>query len=332
MGRDLAGSVATLQADGARSIVVLNLNEYARLVGANGQLTDANRVGFEESLTYGAAIWSSLAAAGVNFVPADISSLFTYVSRNPTRFGFAAATVLSTSPACGSTSSLLCSPGLLVTPNAEQTYLWADDAHLTTASQTIESDYIYSLLTAPSQISLLAESAVQVGLARATTIQQQIDLSWQHRGPNGINVWLSAGASSLTIKNAPDFPNVSGPPFGGTVGADYQLPGGVIVGAALTAGGLSQRFSTGGNYTQADEAISLYAAYRSGPVWGNASPAMACCRTTSRDRCRSASSPTRTAPTPTDTGWHWRCAAAAISRSARSPPARWRGWCCSRCA
>jgi outer membrane lipase/esterase len=53
------------------------------------------------------------------------------------------------------------------------------------------------------------------------------------------------------------------------VGADYRLPGGVIVGAALTAGGLSQRFSTGGNYAQADEAISLYAAYRSGPVWGN---------------------------------------------------------------
>jgi outer membrane lipase/esterase len=110
---------------------------------------------------------------------------------------------------------------------------------------------------------------VQVGLMRATTIQQQIDLSTEHRGPNGINVWTSAGASTLTVKNAPNFPNVSGPPFGGTVGADYQLPGGVIVGAALTAGGLAQRFSTGGNYSQADEAMSLYAAYRSGPVWGN---------------------------------------------------------------
>ena len=58
-------------------------------------------------------------------------------------------------------------------------------------------------------------------------------------------------------------------PFGGTVGADYLLPGGVIVGAAFTAGGMAQRFSTGGNYTEADEAISLYAAYRSGPAWGN---------------------------------------------------------------
>src|ERR1700733_6035162 len=90
---------------------------------------------------------------GVNFIPADISGLFTYVSQNPAKFGFAAATVLASNPACGATSSLLCGPGQLVTANAEQTHLWADDVHLTTAGQTIEVDYIYSLLTAPSQIS-----------------------------------------------------------------------------------------------------------------------------------------------------------------------------------
>jgi outer membrane lipase/esterase len=148
----LATSVATLQADGAHTIVVLNLNEYARLVDANGSLGDAGTTQFAESQTYGAAIWSALTAAGVNFVPADISSLFTYVSQNPTKFGFTGATVLASNPACGSTSSLVCGPGQLVAANAEQTHLWADDVHLTTAGQTIEVDYIKSLLTAPSQI------------------------------------------------------------------------------------------------------------------------------------------------------------------------------------
>jgi outer membrane lipase/esterase len=52
----LATSVATLQADGARTIVVLNLNEYARLVDATGHLTAAGVVGFPESQTYGTAI------------------------------------------------------------------------------------------------------------------------------------------------------------------------------------------------------------------------------------------------------------------------------------
>ena len=48
------------------------------------------------------------------------------------------------------------------------------------------------------------------------------------------------------------------------------MSSGIILGAAVTAGGLTQQFSTGGNFSQAEEALSLYAAYRSGPVWGNA--------------------------------------------------------------
>jgi outer membrane lipase/esterase len=164
----------------------------------------------------------------------------------------------------------VCNPGQLRTPNAEQTYLFADANHLTTAGQTIEADYIYSLLTAPSEISLLAETAVQGGLTRAATIQGQIDLSEEHRGPAGINAWVSTGASSLSVKNAPNFPNTSGTPFGGSVGVDYRTPFGLIVGAAFTGGGQSQTFSTGGHFTQTDAEPSLYAAYTAGPVWGDA--------------------------------------------------------------
>jgi outer membrane lipase/esterase len=129
---------------------------------------------------------------------------------------------------------------------------------------------MYSLLTAPSQVSLLAETAVQGGLARAATVQGQIDLSGEHRGPTGINAWVSAGASSLSVKNAPNFPDTSGTPFGGSVGVDYRTPVGVIVGLAFTGGGQTQNFSIGGHFTQTDAAPSLYAAYQAGPVWGNA--------------------------------------------------------------
>ena len=268
----LAGSVATLQADGARRILVLNLNEYARLVGPDGAISPANANIAAEARTYSATIWSGLTAAGVNFVPVDVNSLFTYVAQNPTAFGFTAQSVLGSNPACGSQvpSGILCTPAALVTANAEQTHLWADGVHLTTAGQTIEVDYITSLLAAPSQISLLAESAVQGGLARAAIIQGQIDLSGQHRGPTGVNVWVSAGADSLSFKNTPDFPGASGIPFRGTVGADYQLPGGVILGVAVTAGDQTQQFPSGGNFNQAEQALSLYAAGRAGPVWGNA--------------------------------------------------------------
>jgi outer membrane lipase/esterase len=73
----------------------------------------------------------------------------------------------------------------------------------------------------------------------------------------------------MSVKNAPGFPSVSGIPFGGTVGVDYRPQGGVILGGAFTAAGQFQEFSTGGHFDQADEAISLYGAYKTGPVWGD---------------------------------------------------------------
>jgi outer membrane lipase/esterase len=270
LANSLTASIANLQAAGARTIVVLNVYAYAKLVGPDGTLTPANATVVDQAATYSAEVWSGLKAAGVNFIPADVEGALKYASQNPTRFGFTPATALASSPACGPIPAILCAPAQLVSPNAEQTYMWSDVNHLTTAGQAIESDLIYSLVTAPSQISLLTETAVQSGLARMATIQGQIDLTEQHRGPNGVNVWASAGANSLSLTNAPYFPNASGTPFDGTVGADYRTPGGAILGAAVTGGSQTQGFSNGGYFSQAGEALSLYAAYRTGPLWGNA--------------------------------------------------------------
>ncbi len=266
----LSTGVANLQAAGGRTIVVLNVYAYARVVGPDGSLTPDSAAHIDLSALYSADVWSGLKAAGVNFIPADVEGALKYASRNPTRFGFSAATVLATSPACGTTSSILCAPAQLVAPNAEQTYLWSDDHHLTTAGQTIEADYIANLLTAPSEISLLTESAVWSGLAGMAAIQGQIDPSEQHRGPNRVNVWFGAGAGNLSQKNSAYFPNASGTPVGGTVGADYLTPSGILAGAAFSAGGQVQTFSSGGHFTRTNETLSLYAGYRTGPLWGDA--------------------------------------------------------------
>ena len=222
---------------------------------------------------------AALQAAGVRFIPADIDSLFKYVVHNPTLFGFTAFSVVHTnSPAY---NNPLTSPPNLdshnsalwaypLTPTQQQTYLFVDYVHLTTAGQTIEADYEYSLLAAPSQISLVVESAVQSGLARADTIQRQIDISGQSHGLSDPNVWASAGVGWQSIKNAQGFPNVSGTPFGGAVGVDYRTQCGVILGVAFTGGSQRQNFSTGGYFDQVDEAPSLYAAYKVGSVWGEA--------------------------------------------------------------
>uniref|UniRef100_I2Q3D2 Autotransporter protein or domain, integral membrane beta-barrel involved in protein secretion n=1 Tax=Desulfovibrio sp. U5L TaxID=596152 RepID=I2Q3D2_9BACT len=267
-----AANVAALQAAGARTIVVPNSYNDAVFAAQGGLIASDNMEYYQRSLAYGMMRWGSLSAVGVRFIPADIDSVFRFVVQNPALFGFTPTSVLSANTLSPSISPLLVGWDD-VTPAQMQTSLFVgqNGVHFTTAGQTIEADYEASLLTGPSQMSLLAEGAVQGGLARAATIQGQIDLSGLNRGPNGVNVWASGGVSSLAVKNAPGFPEDAGTPFTGSLGADYQTPIGLLLGAAFTLGRQTQDFSMGaGHFDQTDEALSLYAAYKAGPVWGNA--------------------------------------------------------------
>jgi outer membrane lipase/esterase len=265
---EFAASVATLQAAGARAIMAPNTFYTSTLTGSGGIVPASNIDDYARAVAYGMTKWSYLTAAGVRFIPADLTSVFQFVTTNPALFGFTPSSVLSAN--APSPVAALVTTWADITPVQLQTYLFVDGHHLTTAGQKIESDYEVSLLTAPSLMSLLAEAPVQGGLARAAVIQGQIELSSQHRGPTGINVWIGGGVGALTLKNFSGFPDVAGTPFTGSAGVDCQMPFGLIVGAAFTAGTMTQHFSIGGgHFDQNDQAISLYSGYQAGPVWGN---------------------------------------------------------------
>lgn len=274
---NLAVSVATLQAAGARTILVPNSYNYAENAGLGGALLPGgNTELYTRSYGYMLDHWGTLTAVGVRYIPADIDALTKFVVRNPTVFGFTPASVLSANGLAQTLPPLEVSWADVTPAQTQSTLFIGQDAvHFTQAGQQIEADYEHSLLTAPSQMSLLAEGPVQGGLARAATIQGQIDLSGQNRGPNGINVWANGGVSSLQIKTAPGFADDTGTPFAGAVGADYQTPFGLVLGAAFAAGTQTQNFSQGaGHYDQNDQAFNLYTAYtcgaKYGAVWGNA--------------------------------------------------------------
>lgn len=273
----LTNSVAQLQAGGARYIVVAD--EYAPPI-----LTPAE-VGFGTTLQQ--ATWSDLAAAGVKFIPADTAAVIAAVEQNPAAFGILhnPTAVGPAAYAClppvgsGITSGygVLCAPtttpsfthGYLQSANATQTYLFMDGIHLTEAGQIIVADYYYDLLTAPSAMSFLAESAIQSTFGTIYGIQQQIDLS-QRQSPAGWNVWINGDLSYLQIQNSSaGFPNDPGIPISGTLGVDYHWTSGWLVGAAITGGFLNSTFSTGGGFTQDEGMFSLYAAYRNTQWWAN---------------------------------------------------------------
>ena len=77
----LASSVATLQAAGARYIVVPDL-PYSFPGGAGNATERADR------LLYSQTLWTSLHADGVNFIPADYNAMRLAIASNPALFGF----------------------------------------------------------------------------------------------------------------------------------------------------------------------------------------------------------------------------------------------------
>ncbi len=273
----LANSVASLQAAGARYFVVPDL-PYSFPTGGGA----ANATARADRLLYSQALWNSLAANGVNFIPADQNAMRLAIASNPALFGFqfigsGVGQAACTAPAGVTTAwALLCSsnpaaPSHLVSPDADQTHLFADDQHYTTAGQKILADYEYSLLVAPSEISFLAEAPVKTRAAVVDTIFNQIAISERQRKTGTFNIWATGEAMSLAINSgATGFPNDPGTPAAVTAGIDYAIANNMIVGAAFSYGQTTQSFDLGGNFKQTDIAGSLYGAYAAGPYWGRA--------------------------------------------------------------
>jgi outer membrane lipase/esterase len=275
--QSLAGAVANLQAAGARFIVVPDLPFSFPMNGGAGNATQR-----QDRLLYSQTLWSSLAASGVNFIPADYNAMRLAIASNPALFGF--QFIDTNHPACTqptgpmglitSAWALLCSsnpaaPSHLVTPDADLTHLFADDQHLTTAGQKILADYEYSLIVAPSEISFLAEIPVKTRAAVVDSIFNQIAISERQRRSGTFNVWVTGDVASLTVNSGVQgFPNDPGIPAAITGGVDYSLGNGLLVGAAVSYGHTTQSFDLGGNFKQSDIAGSLYGAYDVGPYWG----------------------------------------------------------------
>jgi len=269
----LVSAIANLQAAGARTIIVPDQPySFPKGGGAGNAEIRADR------LLYNQTLWFGLAAAGVNFIPADVNAMRLAVAANPASFGF--QFIDTTNVACtqptGVTSAwaLLCSsnpaaPSHLVAPNADQTRLFADDQHLSTAGQKLLADYQYSLIVAPSEISFLAEVPVKTRAVVVDAIFNQISISQRQRVIGTFNGWLSGDVSSLKMNSGyVGFPNDPGVPASISGGFDYAFANGWLVGGAISVGNTTQSFDLGGNFKQNEYAASLYAAYANGPWWG----------------------------------------------------------------
>ncbi len=118
----------------------------------------------------------------------DIGAFFAEVLANPAAFGF----TNTTTPACGATPSLLCSPANLVAPNANQTYVFADGVHPTGAAHAAIASMVASMIEAPFHTATLTEGPLAVEQATFRSVDARM---WSGLNTpiaqKGYNLWAS---------------------------------------------------------------------------------------------------------------------------------------------
>lgn len=216
---------------------------------------------------------SQLAALGGNVIRLNFRALLGEVRGDLATYGF--DPLVSQTDVCFSGNGCLADPtwGLGgLTPNPDR-LMFNDGVHPTAAVQQISADYIYSILGAPWEVSLLPEMA----MASLNGHQQQLRSEWQaDRGAwQAVGQWRSfVGASGQRQQFERGEAVASGDSdgLGVNLGSSYRLSEEWRLGLAL---GLQEQTlevdETDSEYDLRSYLLSAFAQYQQGRLWADAS-------------------------------------------------------------
>lgn len=256
---DLVRQVAILNAAGARYLVVFNLPDIGRTPGglASGQAAQLTAI----SNLYNTALIGGLDALGVPTIRFNVQALLGEAEANPAAFGF----VNVTTPACGTTPALLCTPANLVAVDAARTFLFADGVHPTSAGHAIIAQAAESMIEGPMKIGVLAEAPLGVEQATFRAIDSRmISALDAPASRNRFEAWVSYDYGH----NDFDGNFVSGNADVNTIaaGGDMKVSEHLLVGGAFTYADDKGDFGAGsGGYKLREATGTAYAGYGMGP-------------------------------------------------------------------
>jgi outer membrane lipase/esterase len=256
-----------LQAAGARYVVVYNLPDLGKTPSAAAGGAAAQAGASQLAVIYNGVLNSGigqLSSNGLNVIPVNTYALLNEVIANPSGYGFTNVTA----PACtgGSGSSIECGPqgsGAPVTyaPGTEQTYLFADGVHPTTAAHAMLGQYVLSVIRAPQQISLLGEAPLATNAAQTRAIRNQM-LVDAAGGETRTFVNIDYARQRFDAGNGT--PKTNSNNFNLTLGAAVAAGDHVSAGVALGVGQANASFAGGGGYKLQDISGLGYITYHAG--------------------------------------------------------------------
>ncbi len=264
----LVQQVATLQAAGARYVMVWNIPDIGKTPFG---VASGNAAGISSIVgLYNNTLMAGLDQVGGNVVRLDVSRFLGEVIANPASFGLANVTT----PACGATGSLVCTPANLVAPDAATTYLFADGVHPTTAGHQALAQFAESYIEGPMRMLALGEAPIAVEAAnfRAVDARMQSGIDSPRRGTK-FQAWASYdyanpdfSGGTASVANAESNQHTL------AVGGDMKMSDSLLVGAQFGYTENKGDFSASGGGYKLNEAMgTLYAGWGGGPWWMGAS-------------------------------------------------------------
>lgn len=267
LANDVISQANQLSNAGARYLLVPNIASTTKTQAAATAANFPWSQTWADSLAYyNNAVWTGIASQGINFIPADFASASEYVLLNPARFGITVTSVGT--PACGAVAAVNCTTANLVSPNAMNTHLFADSiGHLSAVGQKIQADYVIGLLTAPGQVSMLANQASLSQITSNGSYLEQINYSFRARAPKTLGTWVLGSTQQINLSGAQV--STSSTPYSGTAGLDYQVSSNWLLGGFVGYGQSMVNYNTSGNFTQSGSTLGLYAGYQRNQIWFN---------------------------------------------------------------
>ena len=308
LATDYANQAIKLKNAGARYILVemevysgpstTSASAIASLFDTNSTMSNGFIIsdsGYANIVAYNTDVLSKMKAAGVNVIPFDDYATTMYVIENYAQFGFSAygmshvacadevATLTGgwTSASCGYAKHNSTYGSTIYSSDAEaysaalNEHFFADSSHKAPAFLRIEADVKYNLFAAPVQIGMVSESILQSRRSFHQDLQLQIRESASlERDPNErLNFWiLTEGEIQLYDLHKTGFSDIGGEQLSGTIGVDYGLDNGAIIGSSVGSFIRDIDFSGDrGGYTQNEYVVSVYAAFNETNYWSNVS-------------------------------------------------------------
>jgi len=255
----LAQQAGVLRANGAQYILVWNYPSASKTPSYAGDPL-AGQIDAIQAF-YNTTLYSTLNAAGIPTIRVNVQGLVNEIIATPAAYGFANVT----SPACGATTSLICTSANFVTPNAASTYFFADGVHATTAGQLLYAQAAESMIDGPQQMGALAEGPLAVEQASFRALDNRMWSSLNAPGSQTkLNGWAAYDYGRTDVQAGPNNGSVRTNTL--VVGGDMKVSDRMLVGLMGTFGESKGDFGgAGGGYTMKTPVGTIYAGYGDGP-------------------------------------------------------------------